>query len=211
MRSLFILLCGLAIANAEPTLRPIDESAFDPTLSKFMKELTAAIEQRDAHFVEHNLTSDALASFGEERGLNGFTRTYGLADPRAPFWGEFQNVLSLGGAFTEGRKEFIAPYVAARWPDKFDAMEYVALIAKNVVVHAAADPTSKSVARLSYSLLQIKSEGDGSGQADWVAVLLPAGGTGFVPTASVRSPLDYRAQFRREGGAWKLASFLAGD
>ena len=211
MRSLFILLLSATVGLAEPKLLPIDESAKDATFTKFKQALVAAVEKRDAKFIESILTSDALASFGEDRGIGGFRRTYGIQEPTAPFWRELQSALGLGGTFTLARKEFTTPYVAARWPEKFDAMEYVALTAKDVVIHAAANAESKEVARLSYSILKLASENGTGDKKEWAAVELPKGGIGFVPVSALRSPLNYRAQFRREGNQWKLASFVAGD
>jgi len=54
---------------------------------------------------------------------------------------------------------------------------------------------------------------------NWIKVWLPTpktkaahgNGAGYVLALAVRSPMNYRAQFRKERGAWKLASFLAGD
>jgi hypothetical protein len=210
MRSLLFLFLSATVTCAEPKLLPIDESG-KGGFAKFKKNLETAVERCDANFIESILAADALASFGEDRGIEGFQRTYDLKDPKAPFWRELARVLSLGGTFNRARQEFTAPYVAARWPEKFDAMEYGALTGKDVVVRAAASAESKELARLSYSILKLAPDNDSAGQSEWIAVHLPAGGIGFVPASAMRSALDYRAQFRREGKKWKLASFLAGD
>jgi hypothetical protein len=42
-------------------------------------------------------------------------------------------------------------------------------------------------------------------------VRLGDGRTGFVAAGYVRSPVDYRAIFRRRGGQWQLLTFIAGD
>ena len=214
MRSFFLLLLSTTLACAEPKLLPVDETAKDSGFAKFKKELAAAVEKRDASFIESVLAADALASFGGDRGVEGFRSAYGLGDPSAPFWRELGKVLSLGGTFNRSRKEFTAPYVASRWPEEFDAMEYVALTKKDIAVLGYPAIGGKELARLSYSILRVASESEKSEsteESEWIAVHLPTGGTGFVPASAVRSPLDYRAQFRREGTRWKLASFLAGD
>jgi hypothetical protein len=211
MRRLLLLFLSTTIASAEPQLLSIDESSKDKGFAAFKKDLTAAIEKRDAKFIESILTSDVLASFGEEKGPKGFQRIYDFKKADAPFWREFAGVLALGGIFTRGRTEFTAPYVFAEWPEDFDAIEYVALTAKDVVVRSAANAESKEIARLSYSILRLAAESDSPGQQPWVAVHNPKGGIGFVPASAMRSALNYRAQFRREFKAWKLASFLAGD
>ncbi len=45
----------------------------------------------------------------------------------------------------------------------------------------------------------------------WRKVTLPDGTTGFVRTADVRSPADYRLIFERRLGRWVMTSLVAGD
>src|SRR5436190_16552223 len=188
MRSLWFLLLSVTIAVAEPKLPPVDQSDQDKGFAAFKKELTAAVERRDARFIESILASDALASLGEDRGVASFRRTYGFEDPAAPFWRELAAVLRLGGTFNLGHHEFTAPYVASRWPDRFEPFEYVALIAKDVPVRAEPGAASEEVARLSYSILGLAT-GDSPGRKEWIAVNLKGGEVGYVPGGAVRSPL----------------------
>ena len=44
----------------------------------------------------------------------------------------------------------------------------------------------------------------------WRAVKLESK-VGFIASRFVRSPIDYRAIFSEQGGAWRMVTFVAGD
>ena len=46
---------------------------------------------------------------------------------------------------------------------------------------------------------------------DWTAVALRDGRRGYVHSRYVRSPIDYRAYFRKKDGRWWMVMLLAGD
>lgn len=220
LRGAFFISVFLIVSLAAQTeFPPVDETAKDKSFAEFKAKLIAAVEKHDVKFLESIIASDARASFGEDPGLEGFRRTYAMDDADAPFWRELRRVLGFGGAFTRGRKEFTAPYIAARWPERIDAMDYVAVIERDVPVREKAAPEAKELTRVSHCLLELDSDPDEPVPDGWIRVWLPAAkpksahtnGTGYVRASSTRSPLDYRAQFRREREGWKLISFLAGD
>ncbi|HEX8279803.1 MAG TPA: hypothetical protein VF551_00375 [Chthoniobacterales bacterium] len=211
MRSLLLFLSFASVALAEPKLVPIDEGAQEKGFAEFRNKLNGAVKQRDAAYLASVLSTDVVSSFGEDRGLAAFERTYGFRDAAAPFWREMDAVLALGGTFSRDRKQFTAPYVFSRWPDELEAMEHTAIIAGDVPVYARPNET-KELTRLSPSIVELAPDNDvAAADGEWVALRLRGLGIGFVRASATRSPLNYRAIFRRERGGWKLATFVAGD
>ena len=64
------------------------------------------------------------------------------------------------------------------------------------------------VANLKWNVLTMREAWDGG---PWIAVRLDDGRSGFVRRALARSPIDYRAWFRKREGKWRMEGFLAGD
>jgi hypothetical protein len=102
----------------------------------------------------------------------------------------------------------VAPYVFATWPGTLDSFECAAVIGDRVRVRATAAPDSNVVAAVSYEIVQVLPEQRDSAMT---RVRLASGVTGFIASAFVRSPVDYRAIFQKTGGQWRLRAFVAGD
>jgi hypothetical protein len=66
-------------------------------------------------------------TFGDDNGVQAFSRIWELDRADSALWGELRRVLTLGGTF-EGPDTFVAPYVFSNWPSEFDAFDHVALV-----------------------------------------------------------------------------------
>lgn len=131
-----------------------------------------------------------------------------MDQPDSRLWEELAKVLALGGTFSS-EASFTAPYTFSRWPDDVDAFSHVAIIGSSVRVRSAASRTAPTVASLSYTIVeQVESK---TPDDEWIRVRLPDGQSGYVDKRYVRSPIDYRAIFTKDGGRWQMTVFVAGD
>ena len=130
-----------------------------------------------------------------------------LRDPQDTFWADLATALALGGTF-QSPDSFVAPYVFAAWPERFDSFECGAVTGDRVRVRASSEPGSAILAAVSYRIVQVLPD---QRDAATTYVRVPGGVTGFIASPFVRSPIDHRAIFQKTGGQWRLRAFVAGD
>ena len=194
-----------------PQLLPVDEAAQNPAFQEFRGRLLAAVKGKDVNFLKQHLHPEIKYSFGDDHGIKGFLQFWNLeADPvTSRFWTTIEEVVRLGGVFENQEKTtFTAPYVYARFPSSVDPYEYVAVIVGKVKVHAVPDSGSPAVATLNYHIVKLLDDGQ---SGPWAKVQINPKLRGFVNRKHIRSPIDYRLQFKQEHGVWKMMYFIAGD
>jgi hypothetical protein len=203
------LIVPLANAGSRPAeLKPVDEGPSRQDFLQFREALQRTVARRDVNALLQELHPDIKNSFGDDDGIEGFKELWELDTPETQVWRELGSVLALGGTF-EGQDTFVAPYVTSRWPNEFDPFNYVALVGSNVRVRSAPSSRAAVIDTLSFAIL--RRQGDSYPQRPWTSVALPDGRTGYVSGDLVRSPVDYRAYFRRADGRWQMIVFIAGD
>ena len=195
-------------AVAQITLRPVDQAASQPDFFTFRAHLQAAIARRDAAAVLAVVHKDIKNSFGGDDGREGFKQKWQPESADSSLWKELGAVLALGGSFDRDG-QFVAPYVFSRWPDKVDSFENVAIIGANVRVREAPRNDSATVGSLSFVVVPVLQEKEP--HEGWTAIRQPNGKAGYVLSQYARSPIDYRAAFKRIDNRWQLTLFLAGD
>jgi hypothetical protein len=222
-----LLVIGAASSGAAPdaggrqrVLLPVDEAARQPDFFSVRAVLQAAIARRDAGALLAMVHPRIKNSFGGNDGIDEFRAAWGLdangavasgaAGPEGSdgIWAELGSVLGLGGSFLDA-DTFVAPYTFSRWPGGVDAFEHVVLVAADVRVRTAPGLEAPVLRSASFEILRVARPYDGV--SEWIAVQLGARQTGYVAAALARSPIDYRAIFRREAGRWQLVTFVAGD
>lgn len=183
---------------------PRDDGRRDPEFAAFREELKRAVARRDVEAIVRVTSADAVFGFDGERGPEYLRRL--IANPDANFWEEFGLVLGMAATLENG--EFIAPYVSAQvsglcW----------AIVGERVRVREAPSVGARTLATLDYHIVEQWNDGKGGPPLapGWLQVRLPTGVIGFVSSRFVRSPIDYRAHFAREHGAWRLTAFVGGD
>ena len=186
-------------------LLPVDQAATQPDFFTFRARLQAAIARRDEAAVLAAADPGIRTSFGDDEGIAALRAK--LRDPQDAVWADLAAALALGGTF-QSPDSFVAPYVFAAWPERFDSFECGAVIGDRVRVRASAQPGSAVVATVSYEIVQLLPD-----QRDVAAahVRLRSGVTGFIAAPFVRSPVDHRAIFQKAAGQWRLRAFVAGD
>lgn len=188
------------IFAAYVALLPVDEAKRDSSLVAFRTQLLTAIRNRDRATLLKYVAPDIRTSFGETNGRQDLSQK--LAKRTSPLWTELNQALTLGGAFQA--RTFWAPYVFAKWPEKYDAFEHYAVTKR-------AEPllnrvNGRVIARLSYNI--VKKTGE-SGR--YARVTVPDGPKGFIQKSALRSPVGYRAALEKRNGKWQLTAFVAGD
>lgn len=188
-------------------LLPVDEAARDPEFFAFRAQLQAAVARHDAEAVLAAVDPSIRTSFGTGGGIADLRKKWNLSGADSRLWDELGTVLAFGGAFREGGL-FAAPYVFARWPDRFDSFEHVAVLGKNVRVRAAPGSQGRILTALSFDVVRLAAPATDS---EWTRIKLRDGRTGYISSRYVRSPVDYRALFNKVDGRWRMTAFVAGD
>jgi hypothetical protein len=173
----------------------------------FRARLQAALARRDLDAVLAIVAPDIRNSFGGDDGVEGFLRLWTPREPGSRLWAELATVLALGGTF-ERDDMFVAPYVFSRWPQGFDPFQHVVLIAPDVALRLAPRDDAEPAGNASFVILRLAGSEAPEG---WTAIRDEDGGTRYVRSSVVRSPIDYRAYFERRNGEWRMVMFLAGD
>ena len=201
-----LLMTTGSLAAAGAQLLPVDEASRRPDFFSFRAGVQRAIAQRDPAALLAIVHPQIRNSFGDDDGIDTFRRMW-IDTPESGIWNELGTVLALGGSFHDD-DTFVAPYVYSKWPDPFDAFEHVAVIGADVRVRAKPSVDAPALSSVSFVILPVAAPAD---TADWRAVRLDGGGTGYVASRYARSPVDYRAVFRFASGQWKMVTFVAGD
>ena len=203
------LIAGLLAAAVlvAPQLLPVDEASTRPDFFSFRAGLQRAIARHDAAALMAVVHPQIKNSFGGDDGVDNFRTMWKVDEPQSEVWDVLGTVLALGGSFHDA-DTFVAPYVFSRWPDQFDAFEHVAVIGSSVRVRSQPDTTSSPIDTVSFAILPIARER--ADQEGWTAVQIDKA-VGYISSAYVRSPIDYRAIFRFEAARWRLVTFVAGD
>ncbi|MCP5072066.1 MAG: hypothetical protein GY947_02065 [Rhodobacteraceae bacterium] len=212
--------CPVATAQQLQVL-PKDEAARDPAFLAFRTRLFAAIRSRDVAHIVAQSTSDILISFGGNGGhdeLRDFLlvpeENYAdeykhlAVETREENWATFEETLALGGVFT-APDTFVTPYMFAYdFPEKYDVFGILVVTGTSVLMRGAPNRDAPVLARLNYAVVTGNEIDPVNGYAE---VTLHDGAKGFVHVDYLRSPIDQRAVFRREGSEWKMEVLVAGD
>lgn len=202
-----LFLHGTLAAAQVGKLMPVDEAVRDAEFFTFRAQLQAAVARHDADAVLAAVDPKIRTSFGTGGGIEEFRTKWKLSTADSRLWDELGTVLAFGGGF-QGGGAFAAPYVFARWPERFDSFEHVAVLGTNVRVRAEPRTAGKILAALSFDVVRLASPATGS---EWTHVKLRDGRDGYVSSRYVRSPVHYRALFNKVGGRWRMTAFIAGD
>jgi len=221
-----VILSGLLVIGAVDRaaaqgrkLYPADEASKDPSFKTFRDKLVAAVRRHDPKFILNILDPDVENDLGGGRGAKQFEKKWQPVDrPDSELWNVLREALSLGGTFmtSEGQTGFCAPYVYTRWPHEFDAFKYEVIIKEKVEVRQQPSSTGPVIATLSYDIVKVDREHSVPDKTRpdiylWVKVATPNGTEGYVPGDSLRSPIDYRACFKKVKGKWRMTALIAGD
>ena len=201
-----MLLLALAAAVLPSRIPPVDQCTADPSFVQFRSELRRTIAKRDTDALLKVVADDVHASLGGHVGKKDFIELWQLDRPMSSkVWKELGDALRLGCTMSNGVAT--APSFEDQIGADRDAFETMIALPGSVLGRRPNDQ-SAAVARLKWHMLTMRGNWDGG---PWIAVRLDDGRSGFVRRALVRSPIDYRAWFRKRQGTWQMEGFLAGD
>jgi hypothetical protein len=206
-----------AAASAPPTrLLPVDEASRDQSFVKFRNELKRVIARKDAAALFKFLAADIRLSFGDTYGGPEFHKMWDPFAKNTKVWAALSLVVDNGGKFAN-QNAFAAPYAYAALTDVDEIDAYTAVIVTNpnAVLRRAPNPSAQVIRKLDHDILERtdtagKSQHE-AGPNDWDRVKDARGQEGFVLSADVRSPIDYRIIFEKRKGQWMIGVFIAGD
>jgi hypothetical protein len=211
-----VILAGMVLVGTSAQARklyPVDEGPRDPSFLAFRNRLIAAAKNHDLRFVHSHLDPHVISSFGAGETIAAFKQTYEGKDADDDLWQALLTVLSLGGQF-DGKHEFHAPYVSARFPEDLDVFTYEAIMGRNVRVRVQPSEAASVVETLSYDIVKVDEKGSvppNSDNPSWLRITTPHGHKGYVAAQYLRSPVDYHASFKKRRGRWWITGLVAGE
>ncbi len=203
------LVAEMAPAQTPRKLPPVDEAAKDSSFFLFRSRLMEALIARDASQLIGFLSPKIQNNFGGDGGIVEFKDQWKPDDKASALWTELGHVLSLGGTFFRDGS-FASPYYYSTWPEDADPFEFVTIVGENVRVREKPDAGSAVIARLSFEMVLVEEQQDGSPD-EWTKIKLPDGRKGFVASRFTGSGVGYRAVFAKKNGEWRMTAFIAGD
>ena len=190
-------------------LPPTDECAADRSFVEFRRGLLAAIERRDRDAVLAVVTDDIQTDFGGGAGRDEFARAWQLdraAD--SPLWSELGDALRLGCGRHPGTEELYAPSMFVAEEAFADPFTAAVAVKSGTELRSAPDGGGELIGTLDWDVLTVP---EWDQDAAWQRVETADGRSGYVRTADIRSPIDYRAAFEQIDGRWRMVAFIAGD
>ncbi|MBT8400684.1 MAG: SH3 domain-containing protein [Rhodothermia bacterium] len=197
-------------------LYPVDEGTTDPSFFIYRLRLIEAVARRDTSALFGALSPAIKVSFGGGAGLDDFRREWEPDSADSKLWSTLSEVMAGGGSMATSPSDawFEAPYWTSEWRNvDHDAFDYGVIIGEQVLVRARPTTQSEAIAALSFDIVRAidpyaSSEEEGR---EFVQVELEGGARGYVSREFYRSPVGYRAGFRKVDGTWQMQWFLAGD
>ncbi len=199
-----------ALASAEPpvppdpTYPPRDDCSSAPGWPAFHKALITAVRARDSTALAALASADITLDYGGGSGVEELKKR--LAEPERKLWAELDAIMPLGCAIEGGLAAM--PWVFWSIPDDIDG--YNAMLVTGDTVNLLMLPRQVTQANIGWHIVGIDPM-DFQPDKPLTKVTLRDGRMGRVPTAKLRSLLDYRLIAEPKGDTWQITAFIAGD
>jgi hypothetical protein len=202
-----MIAVAIALAVGAATLPPVDQCSSDPSFARFRSNLVRIVDRRDAKALLAVVADDVMVNFDNSVGPRAFTRVWRLNGPKAGqsrVWRELRAVMQLGCAnlgSTLVMPSLIGQLSASEQLEKFIALPGAKL-------RQSASLRGRSLATMNFHVVTFRESKAPEG---WIGVALSDGRKGYLCDEEVRAALEYRAQFEKIGGRWRMTSFVEGD
>lgn len=163
------------------------------------------MRRRDANALAALASPQVKLDFGEGSGTAELRRRLAGTEGRK-LWRELELILPLGCAAQQGN--LAIPGIFARDFGDLDPFDIMVVTGARVPLLVAPGARARTLRLLSWVAVKPLSGDDFEKPYRRVQF---GRQTGYVETARLRSPLDYRIVVGRTRGQWKIEAFLAGD
>jgi hypothetical protein len=196
-----------ALQNGPGRYAPRDECARLPGATAFRAALARAAKRRDVEALVALASPNVELDFGGGAGREELRRQLRGAEGRER-WQALDRMLPLGCAAQRGN--LVLPWFFAQEIGDLEPYDTLLVTGARVPLRSRPSATAPVLLSLTWQLTELVPPDDGRGP--YRHVRLP--GTrisGYVATAKLRSPVDYRLIAGRSGGRWRIDAFIAGD
>ncbi len=195
----------------------VDEGSYDPSWVVFRDRLLAALKRGDRRALLAVVDRDIVNALDSPRGIVEFRKHWELDTKSDRLLRDLTAALSLGSTWylpAKGPKLLCAPYVPIKWPlDDVDPYDSGAIVAKDVSVKGAPTHASQTLGSLSYDIIEVRdwdvADVESRLTQRWVKVRYRER-DGFVPEETIRSAIEPRACFAKDGAAWRMVEYVIG-
>ena len=172
---------------------PFDEAHFDSSFILFRRKLLTIIEKQDKKALFALIDPED----GHKDPDKTFTAHVGV---RGDFiFDELKFCLSNGGRFFKNnRRSFLAPYVAAGWPEKYEFYEFEAIVKGKVKAYSAPSEKAPVIATIGHCIVRSSSRP----LSGWVRIGLPSGRVAYVREECLWR--DFGFYFVKKGDRWYI-------
>lgn len=198
---------GAPAPVVEGRFAPRDECAALPGAKEFRTALAEAAHRRDAEALVALADPQVKLDFGEGAGRAELRRRL-AGEQGAELWSALGALLPLGCAVQEGR--LVLPWFFAQDLGDDDAYDLLLVTGEAVPLRTGPSAQAPPQASLSWTLVEPAAGFDPAEPFQQVR-LTDGRATGYVETARLRSPIDYRLIASRAGEGWAIEAFIAGD
>jgi len=191
-------------------LVPPSESVTDPQLSQLLKQMQGIVLRRDATVLTSLMDKIFRVEWDRGQGPLAFQKFWRPEDPETELWKVMTRLLAMRGTFYSPTL-FAIPYVYTQFPIDLNPWNHIVALQQKVVVWARPNDQASKVSTLSFDIVPTAEELRPPVVIDrrqWLRVLTPEQGEGYVASSEIWSPVAHRVFFEKRNGTWKWISLV---
>lgn len=208
-----------AVGLAAPALRgeelrrlpPPDNAGPDPALNTLIARIRQSAEARDTRSLEAMMLPDFRVEFDAGKGPAAFRRHWRSEQRSSALWTVLPRLLELPGSFYAPTL-FALPFVFTHFPTDLDPIAFVVATAQNVPLYAKPETGAERIGALDFAIIPLVTPLRPPviiSRDQFLEVIHPEAGHGFVSGSDVYSPAGHRMFFEKRKGQWRWISLAA--
>lgn len=205
----------LQIHSTKYRIVPVDETSEDKSLQLFVSKLKGIVKRKDLTMLLTCLDTGIVVSWGGGmHGVETFREEWKLNQhpEKSKLWAKTEQLLKLGGAWEEDKKEFLFPYAQCNrffqnMDFDFDWYVTAVCISPKTIVYQGSFSNAKKKTFLSYEVVQTLDHGD-----EFIKIqTIDKKVTGFVKKEQLILSADSYPILEKINGEWRIVSFAPYD